>query len=70
MYQSSYNMSLHEASMSSGLEAGKHFAGWKLGTSFKDMRFWVLQGKVLFFSLDLHVVSFMLPYYFTGTCLG
>ncbi|KAG5040149.1 hypothetical protein JHK85_012625 [Glycine max] len=40
---SSYNMSLHEASMSSGLEAGKHFAGWKLGTSFKDMRFWVLQ---------------------------
>jgi len=30
-------MSPHEGSVSPGPEVGKHFVGWKPGTSFEDM---------------------------------
>lgn len=62
-------MSLHEASMSPGPEVGKHFVGWKPNASSEDMRFWVLQGKHLFISLDLDGVSSVLIY-FTGVWLN
>lgn len=42
--------SLNEANMPPGLEVGEYFVGWKPGSSFEDLWFWILQGTNCFHS--------------------